>query len=225
MSPSTLLYNAKQMDAGRAAEQIAEIHRHLSRSEVYRGWRAAPVALSGLIGLAAAWLQEPALSVVEGLAVGQSDPAPFVIYWSAVAVVAAAAGMSEIFYNYVVSDEAFGRRQTRRVAAQFLPAIGVAALATATFVGLGAAFVALLPGLWALLFGLAILASRPYLPRASAWVVWYYLICGATLLWNAHTPLALSPWAVGGVFGVGQLLAAAVIYWNLERRHVEEPED
>lgn len=205
------------MDAGRAAEQIAEIHRHLSRSEVYRGWRAAPVALSGIIGLAAAWLQKPAL--------GQGDAVAFVIYWSAVAVAAAAAGMSEIFYNYIVSDAAFGRRQTRRVAAQFLPAIGVAALATATFVRLGAALLVLLPGLWALLFGLAILASRPYLPRASGWVVVYYFICGSTLLWNAHTPLAQSPWAVGGVFGVGQLLAAALIYWNLERRHVEEPEN
>ena len=30
---------------------------------------------------------------------------------------------------------------------------------------------------------------------------------------------AFSPWAMGLTFGVGQLLAAAVLYWNLERRH------
>jgi hypothetical protein len=28
-----------------------------------------------------------------------------------------------------------------------------------------------------------------------------------------------SPWAMALTFGVGQLLAAAVLYWNLERNH------
>jgi hypothetical protein len=31
----------------------------------------------------------------------------------------------------------------------------------------------------------------------------------------------LSPWAMGVPFGVGQLLAAAVLYWTLERNHDE----
>jgi hypothetical protein len=30
---------------------------------------------------------------------------------------------------------------------------------------------------------------------------------------------AFSPWAMGLTFGIGQLLAAAVLYWNLERRY------
>jgi hypothetical protein len=197
------------MDAGRAAEQIAEIHRHLAKGELYRGWRAAPVALSGVIGLAAAWLQRPAL--------GTSDPIAFVIYWSAVAAAAAAAGGSEILYGII--RDPIARRQARRVAEQFLPPIAAAALITVTFVRLGAALVALLPGVWALAFGLAIFASRPYTPRASGWVALYYFACGSFLLWNAHTAVVRSPWAVGGVFGAGQMLGALVIYWNFERRH------
>ena len=31
-------------DLSRAVEQIAEIHGHLAKGEVYRGWRSAPVA-------------------------------------------------------------------------------------------------------------------------------------------------------------------------------------
>jgi hypothetical protein len=199
------------VDARQALDQIAEIHGHLAKGELYRGWRAAPVALSGLVGLTAAWLQRPAL--------GASDPVAFVIYWTAVAAAAAAVGASEILYNYVATDAASSRRQTRRVFAQFLPALAAGALATATIVRLGAALVALLPGLWALFFGIAVFASRPYLPRASGLVALFYCLCGAFLLSTAHTPIPLSPWAVGGVFGAGQLIAAVVIYWNLERQH------
>jgi hypothetical protein len=166
------------------------------------------VALSGMVGLAAAWFQRPGLGV--------NDPISFVIYWSVIAAAAAAVGVSEIVYAGLRTS--FDRRQTRRVAIQFLPPIAVALLVTVTFIRLGAALVALLPGLWALCYGLAIFAARPYLARGSGLVALYFIACGTFLLWGAHTTVARSPWAVGGVFGVGQLFGAAVIYWNLERR-------
>jgi hypothetical protein len=34
----------------------------------------------------------------------------------------------------------------------------------------------------------------------------------------------MSPWAMGLPFGLGQLLTAAVLYWNLERRPHDRPE-
>jgi hypothetical protein len=195
-----------------AVTQIAEIHGQIAKGEVYRGWRATPVALSGMVGLAAAWFQRPGL--------GADDPLSFVVYWSVVAVAAAAVGVSEIVYAGLTADlrTSFERRQTRRVAIQFLAPIAVAVLVTVTFIRLGPALVALLPGLWALCYGLAIFAARPYLARGSGVVALYYTACGTILLWSAHTMVARSPWAVGGVFGVGQLFGAAVIYWNLERR-------
>jgi hypothetical protein len=191
-----------------AVTQIAEIHGQMAKGEVYRGWRATPVALSGMVGLAAAWFQRPGL--------GADDPLSFVIYWSVVAGAAAAVGVSEIVYAGLRTS--FERRQTRRVAIQFLAPIAAAVVVTVTFIRLDAALVALLPGLWALCYGLAIFAARPYLPRASGVVALYYSACGTFLLWGAHTMIARSPWAVGGVFGVGQLFGAGVIYWNLERR-------
>ena len=160
------------------------------------------------MGLAAAWFQPTGLS---------ADPIGFVIYWVVVAALAGFVGVSEIVYNYVVHDETVTRRRTRRVFAQLLPSLCGGALVTASFVQSSPALVRLLPGVWALLFGLGIFASRPYLVRASGWVALYFYAAGAVLLWAALGTETLNPWAVGGTFGVGQLFTAAVLYWNLER--------
>ena len=205
------------MDFSRALTQIAEIHQQIAKGEIYRGYRSLPVAASGLIGVAAAWLQAPGL--------GLSDPVGFVVYWTATATLAAAVGASEIAFNYVVHDDPAARRQTRRVVGQFAPSVLAGAIITASFVHLSAALVPLLPGLWAICFGLGAFASRPYLPRASGWVALYYYAAGVVLLWIARGPEPLSPWWVGGTFGAGQLLAALVLYWNLERKSHDEEEE
>ena len=158
------------MELPQALAQIAEIRAQAAKADVYRGYRSLPVAASGLIGLAAAWLQPAGLS---------TDPVGFVVYWVTVAGCAGFVGVSEIVYNYLVHDEALARRRTRRVIGQLMPSVGAGALITATLVDQGSAFVPLLPGLWALSFGLGIFASRPYLVRASGWVALYFYAAGA----------------------------------------------
>lgn len=197
------------MHVSRALEQIAEIHQQLAKGEVYRGYRPLPVACSGLAGLLAAAVQPSAL--------GWHDPMGFVMYWTTVAAVSGLVASSEIVHNYVVRESSTERRRTRRVTAQFLPALAAGAIVSGTFVRLSPALVAALPGLWALFFGLGIFASRPYLPRASGWVALFYFAAGVTLLWLSPTGVPRSPWSVGGTFGTGQLLAAMVLYWNRER--------
>jgi hypothetical protein len=200
---------SRSVDATRALDQIAEIHRQIAKGEVYRGYRSLPVALSGLMGLAAAWLQPRAL--------GATDPIGFILYWTAIAAGAAFIGSSEILYNYVVHEDATGRRKTRKVVGQFLPSLVGGAAMTLCFTHLSAALVPLLPGLWAICFGIGTFASRPYLPRASGWVALFYYAAGFTMLWIAGGPAPMTGWWVGGTFGVGQLFAAAVLWWNLER--------
>jgi hypothetical protein len=168
-----------------------------------------PLAASGLIGIAGAALQPDRL--------GTSDPVGFVLYWIAIALAAGFVGSSEIVYNYVVHDEAPARRHTRKVVGQFLPSLVGGATIAACFVHLSPSLVSLLPGLWAFCFGIGTFASRPYLPRASGWVALYYYAAGFTLLWIARGPEPLSAWWVGGTFGVGQMLGALVLWWNLER--------
>jgi len=197
------------MDLSRALGQLADIHQQIAKGEIYRGYRSVPVAASGLIGFAAAWAQPPALEA--------SDPVGFVLYWTVIAACAGFVGASEIIYNYVVHDDRAARRQTTRVVGQFLPSVLAGAIITASFVHLSAALVPLLPGLWAICFGIGIFASRPYLPRASGWVALLYYAAGVALLWIARGPEPLRGWWVGGTFGAGQLMAAVVLYWNLER--------
>lgn len=201
------------MDVTRALDQIAEIHEQIAKGEVYRGYRSLPIAASGLIGLVAAWLQPKAL--------GSSDPVGFVLYWTAIAGAAAFVGSSEIIYDYVVHEDGTRRRRTRKVVGQFLPSLVGGAAIAVSFTHLSAGLVPLLPGLWAICFGIGIFASRPYLPRASGWVALCYYAAGFGLLWIARGPDALSGWWVGGTFGVGQLLAALVLWWNLERTDPE----
>jgi hypothetical protein len=197
------------VDVTRALDQIAEIHQQIAKGEVYRGYRSLPIAASGLMGLVAAWLQPRAL--------GTADPIGFVLYWTAIAAAASFVGSSEIIYNYVVHEDGSRRRHTRKVVGQFLPSLVAGAAIAASFVHLSAALVPLLPGLWAICFGIGTFASRPYLPGASGWIALFYYAAGFTLLWIARGPEPLTGWWVGGTFGVGQLLAALVLWWNLER--------
>ena len=209
------------MELHRALDQVAAIQDQITRADVYRGYRSLPVAASGLIGLGGAALQPSGLV---------TDPVGFVIYWTAIAACAGFVGVSEIVYNYVVHDEALARKRTRRVVGQLGPSLLGAAIVTACFVRLSGGLVPLLPGIWAICFGIGIFASRPFLVRASGWVALYYYGMGVGLLWIARGPESLSAWSVGGTFGVGQLLTAAVLYWNLEneratRSSYEEEED
>src|SRR5687767_14405809 len=99
------------MDLSRALADIAEIQAQMAKGEIYRGYRPLPLAASGLIGIAAAFLQTPAL--------GAGDPVGFVLYWIGIAVFAGFVGASEIIFNYVVHEGDAARRQTRRVVGQF----------------------------------------------------------------------------------------------------------
>ena len=202
------------MDVSRALSQIAEIHQQIAKGELYRGYRPLPVAASGLIGIVAASLQPRDLPV--------RDPVAFVWYWCAVAGLAGLVGASEIAYNYLREDDA-DRRRTRRVVGQFLPSMVGAAAITASFVHLSDTLIPLLPGLWAICFGIGVFASRPYLPRASGFVALFYYAAGIALLWQARGPGSLHGWWIGATFGIGQLLAALVLYWHVERRE-ELPE-
>jgi len=200
---------SSNVDVTRALDQIAEIHQQIAKGEVYRGYRSLPVAASGLMGIAAAWLQPASL--------GTADPIGFVLYWAAIAAGAGFVGASEIIHNYVVHDDGASRRRTLKVVGQFLPSLVGGAAITVCFTHLSAALVPLLPGLWAICFGIGAFASRPYLPRASGWIALFYYAAGFAMLWFARGSEPLTGWWVGGVFGAGQLFAALVLWWNLER--------
>jgi hypothetical protein len=61
-------------------------------------------------------------------------------------------------------------------------------------------------------------ASARLLPRPIFAVAGFYLFTGILLLAWSQDGASLSPWCMGVPFAVGQLSAAAILYWTLERR-------
>jgi len=75
----------------------------------------------------------------------------------------------------------------------------------------------MLPGLWQLMFALGIFASCRLLPRPTFWVGAFYLLSsGFVLILGTR---GLSPLLMTVPFGIGQSVAAIVLYVCLERRH------
>ena len=192
-----------------AIEQLDTIHEHLTKAEVYRGFRVPGVALVGSVGLLAAAAQ-PAVT-------GPERWFDFVTYWFIVAVGCALLGAGAAVHAYVLHEDEFARRRTRRVFAQFAPCVVAGGAVTIAFLRAGAELVAFLPGLWAVVFGLGMISARPYLPRGVGFVGLGYLVAGIVSLACTITDAAPSGWAVGGVFGLGHFATAFVLWMDRER--------
>jgi hypothetical protein len=101
----------------------------------------------------------------------------------------------------------------RMAVEQFLPSLAAGILITAVLAGAVPQAGWMLPGLWQVVFSLGVFSSCRFLPRPMlAAGVWYLATgLGCLALGGAR---ALSPWAMGIPFAAGQLLVAAVLYFN-----------
>jgi hypothetical protein len=193
------------MQLEHALAQLSAIHSQILRSEVFRGYRARPVAASGLLALLAAAAQTGPLAA--------KDSAGFACYWLLVAAVCAGLCCAGVIAGCLRGSLP---RHSKMALLQLLPMAAAGAAVTAILVRPQAQAAHLLPGLWALLFGLGVFASRPWLPRAIGWVAAWYCAGGMLQLWLAEPSLP-GPWGMGLTFGIGQLATAAVLHVGLER--------
>lgn len=198
------------MDLTNALDRIEEIHAQIAKAEVFRGYRPIPVAVAGAIGLLAGWLQ-PRL-VASG-----DDGTAFLWYWLCVAALNVVLIGGVVGVAHLRERDPFARRQTRRVVGQFVPCLVAGAAVSLTLPALDPGLVRLLPGIWALLLGLGIFASRPYLARATGWVALFFLLAGTALLAFPTSDLARLGALHGTVFGVGLLAAAVVLHLDIPR--------
>jgi hypothetical protein len=129
-------------------------------------------------------------------------------------------GCSEIAWHFVARATPTERRRSLQVIGQFLPALVAGALVTGALVRLSPDLARLLPGLWALFFRVDLLRETMRAARSAGSLsttgLQGFCSCGfqARDVWV--------PWAVGGTFGIGQLFAAGVLYWNLERGTIDD---
>ena len=203
---------AQRVQLDEALRQIAGIRQQMVQREVFRGYRAATVAFSGVAGIVAAGLQRRWVPSPENT-LGR-----YLGLWLGVAVVSLLVAALELWWRASrETDSGLAREGTLFACQQFLPTVAVGGFLTLC-IYLSAPQVAwMLPGLWALVFGLGVFASCRLLPRAVSWVGAYYVVCGGgALLWGQGAN-AFAPWQMGVTFGGGQLLGAAILYWTLER--------
>ncbi len=205
-------FSGADMDLHEALSQIAEIRHQMARTEVFRGYRALPVALSGMLALLASliqqgWIRDPSRQI-----------GAYLTLWIGAAVVSAMASGLGLLARRRYTSSTWSREATRLALEQFAPCLLAGGMMTAVVATSRPESLSMLPGLWQLFFGLGVFASCRLLPRATWSVAAFYLASGLICL--SLRDHALSPWAMGVPFGIGQLLAAAILYWNLERGDV-----
>ena len=203
------------MELREALSHIAEIRARVAVSEGFRGYRAFPVGVSGVLAVVVALVQ-PFLVPDPG-----GDLPGYLTLWLATALAGAAAAASGIWWRWRTVDQPLSQQLTRLAVSQFLPCLAAGGLVTLAVARHAPEAGWMLPGLWQVLFSLGIFASCRLLPRPILGVAIFYLACG-TLNLAAHTASsAYSPWGMALPFGVGQLATAIILYWHLERRDDE----
>ena len=195
------------MELRDALDQIAEIRQQMARAQVFRGYRAATTAFSALMAMAAAAVQRAYLP---------GDSFGVLYLWLAAAGVSLAVVGTEMVVRFRRSDSPLQREMTLMAVEQFAPCLVGGALLTVAIAERAGGSFNLLPAIWCTLFGLGVFASRRVLPRGTFLVGAWYLLAG--LLCARYRREVDFATQMAAAFGGGQLLAAGVLYWTLERR-------
>jgi hypothetical protein len=196
-------------DLQQALSAIHSIRNQVAHGTQFRGYGPASIAASGILALLVAavqsqWMPKPA----------KADLTIWLGVWAGTAVVSVFLTGIETFARARRVHVGFAREMVQSAVAQFLPAVMVGFLLTAVMMRVAPAESWMLPGLWALIFSLGVFASCRFLPRQMFAVGVWYLAAGLFCLAAASAARALSSWAVGIPFGVGQLLVAAVLQFG-----------
>lgn len=202
-------------DLQRALADISAIRNQMARGTEFRGFGPATLAASGALALIAAviqsrWIAEPLHDIASYLALWIGTAALTILI-----VAAEAVRRSRRIHDGLADD------MLRAAAEQFLPAALAGLLLTLALVRSAEAPLWLLPGLWQILFSLGVFASCPSLPRPMLAVAVWYLVSAIACLVFAVGEDALSPWAMGIPFFVGQILAAIVLKGSFGGAHGE----
>ena len=194
-------------DLNKALGEIGSIRRQLARSTEFRGYGPATLAATAAIAFAAAciqalWLPDAAHHLDLYLSI-----------WLTTAAVSAALIGTQMITRAHRVHSGMADEMIRMAVEQFLPSLGAGVLLTVVLARFVPSALWMLPGLWQVCSGIGIFSSCRFLPRpmlaAGAW----YLLTGLACI-ALGGERALSPWAMGIPYTVGQLLVTAVLLGN-----------
>ncbi len=178
-----------------AAENLSYIRDAMERAGSFTavpGWGAVAM---GLAGLAAAII-----------APAQSTPAAWLATWLAAAAIAAVIGVLAVLVKSRAAGVPFLSRPARQFALSFSPAILAAALLTAALYDAGT--MSLLPGVWLLLYGAAVVAGGTFSVRVVPLMGILFLFLGAIALFSSPPIPAI---CLGAGFGALHIVFGVVI--------------
>jgi hypothetical protein len=196
-------------DLHKALSEINAIRGQIARGAEFRGYGPATLSATGIIALLAAaaqahWLKDTERSVGAYLSI-----------WIATAVFSLSIISVETITRARRVYCGLARQMIHCAVEQFLPAIVAGLLLTVVLWRCAPQSLWMLPGLWQMIFSLGVFASCRFLPRPMFAVGVWYLVAGLICL-TLGPKMALSPWAMGVPFGVGQLLVAAVLQFDYQ---------
>ncbi|MEW4490497.1 hypothetical protein AB1L42_20595 [Thalassoglobus sp. JC818] len=191
-----------------ALRRIESIETALSRTTWFRGYRSRLVLLSAISGLLGVLGQSLVIS-------SDHSPARFVYYWATIAILnLVIAGAVLVWRSRTISTRS-DRKLFRSAMLAMFPSLLAGAGVTFAILKVAEDQIWMLPGLWAILFGLGVCASQFVLPQWTLLSGAYYILSGSAVLSWGSRPLDGTEMVV--TFVVGQALSAFILYWTLER--------
>lgn len=194
-------------DLHKALGDIGSIRRQVARSTEFRGYGPATLAGTAAFAVTAA--------IVQGRLVPEPSEhmGSYLGIWIWTAVASAALIGAQMYKRSRRIHSGLADEMIRMAVEQFLPSAVAGALVTVVIVRYVPQASWIIPGLWQLISSLGVFSSCRFLPRpmvaAGAWYMLTGLICIS--LGDAR---ALSPWAMGISFSMGQLLVAAILFFT-----------
>ena len=192
-------------DLERALADITAIRSQMARGTQFRGYGPVTVAATGLLALLAGAVQT--LILPDPLA----DPLIYLGLWLGMAAIAVVLAGAEMIARARRVHGGLADEMLYAAAEQYIPAGVAGTLTTVVVYRYAPQALALLPGLWQIMFSLGVFASCRSLPRGMFAIGVWYLVTGLTVL-ALGGAMPLSPLAMAVPFGVGQLMMAFVLY-------------
>jgi hypothetical protein len=195
-------------DLDEALTEITAIRRQIVRTAEFRGYGPMTVAMTSVVAIGAAIVQARFLP---GAA---HDVVTYLTLWISTAAIATSLIGFEMVIRSRTIHSGLAQEMILHAVEQLVPSLMAGVLVTAVLIRVAPENVWMLPGLWQIVFSLGVFASARFLPRAVLAVAAWYLVAGLICLSWAAADRALSPWMMGLPYGIGQLLAAAILQWS-----------
>ena len=189
----------------KALADIGNIRLHLAAGTMFRGFGPAVIAATGVMALATATVQSLMFDQV-------GDAITFVAVWAVLAIVSAALIGVEMVARTKRHHGGLADVMLFNAVEHFLPVGATGVVVCAILLRFAPDVAWLLPGLWQLLIGIGLFVALRFLPRSISIAGAWYFLAGATVLIVSCQSRALSPWAMGIPFGIGQLLMAGLLH-------------